>query len=438
MPHATDPFVLPPTLSSICSSLLRLADQFGLLLTIHITECQSQTFFWSNGLADFQQSCMHSILRITLWSTKKEMGQATIFHLTESAAIAAFHQARNNLVLHENRWKIFQRFCEHEKQLPPPTTLETLGEFHDWHFLISKMGLEHKRFFQEKIPNTLQSKIKIQQEKHWLCRSDGSFYESQFWRATLQATSQVRPQAKFIQYQDGATFFEQWHPTMNALITNLYAQLANRLSISQINHRDQQKRVGPSQLNVSQLFWVDTEIFAGLLRLYLQQPSHRRQLIHTASRLRLASLEGHKDYQPFHSIGTLYPSVSILEESAVDLDEPEDLTGAHFLYSLPTLLSEDEISSPPLLHMDEKVPPLILSGYQHLYHSEQMDCYFLLVRDCCHPTSFKQMHTGWIHGRISKIFSSIICGWGENRTVTEPHSTTFCVTAPAYLLIELG
>ncbi|WP_258073324.1 hypothetical protein [Brevibacillus laterosporus] len=52
MPHVTDPFVITPTLSSICSSLLRLADQFGLLLIIHITECQSQTFSWSNGLAD--------------------------------------------------------------------------------------------------------------------------------------------------------------------------------------------------------------------------------------------------------------------------------------------------------------------------------------------------------------------------------------------------
>ncbi|MBG9788326.1 MULTISPECIES: hypothetical protein [Brevibacillus] len=437
MPHITDPFVITPTLSSICSSLLRLADQFGLLLIIHITECQSQTFSWSNGLADSGQSCMHSVLHITLWSTKKEMGQAITLHLTESAAITAFHQARKNLTLHDNRWRVFQQFCQHEKQLPPPSTLEQLGEFRDWHFLISKMGLEHKRFFQEKIPYKLRSQIKIQQEKQWLCRSDGSFYQSQFWRVTLETTSQFNPHTRLIQYQDGATFFEHWRPAMNELITNLYKQMANRLSTSRENHGHHQQIVTPSSMEVSSPFWVDTEIFAGLLRLYLQQPSYRRQWLPATSRLRLTHLEGHSCYQPFHYIGTLYPSVTLLGESVIDMNEPEDLTGAHLLYSLPTLLSGDDFPS-PLLHIDEKVPSLILSGYHHLYHSKPMDSYFLLVQDCYKLPSLQQMPTGWIHGRINKIFSSIICGWGANRTVTEPHSTQFCVTAPSYLLLELG
>ncbi|QDX95221.1 hypothetical protein EEL30_24740 [Brevibacillus laterosporus] len=443
MTHATDLLAITPTLSSICSSLLRLADQFGLLLSIHITEHQSQTFSWSNGLADRQQSLIQATLHITVWSTRKEMGQATTLHLTESAAVAAFHQARISLALNENGWRTFQQFCRCEKQLPPPTSMEQLGEYRDWHLFISKMGLEHKRFFREKMPYKLQSQIIMQQEKQLLCRSDGSIYQSQFWRVTLQATFQSNSQTRPIHYQDGATFFEIWHPGMNEIIIDFYEQMANRLSICHVQFQPSHiinrihTTLALSSCEVSTPLWIDTEIFAVLLHLFLQQPPELRQSLPSASRLRLSHLEGHICYQPFHSIGTLYPSVTLRGDSVLDMEKQEALRGAHLLFSLPTLICKDGLPTSSI-HIHDKAPSYIMSGYHQLYQSKSMDSYFLLARNSFDLTTLQQVQPNWLRGRLSMIFSSIICGWGTNRTVIEPHSLDFCVTAPSYLLIDIG
>lgn len=435
MTHATDLLAITPTLSSICSSLLRLADQFGLLLSIHIIEHESQTFSWGNGLADNQQSLIQPTLHITVWSTRKEMGQATTLHLTESAAVAAFHQARISLALHENGWRTFQQFCRHEKQLPPPTSMEQLGEYRDWHLFISKMGLEYKRFYREKMPYKLRSQIKMQKEKQLLCRSDGSIYQSQFWRVTLQATCQLNSQTRPIHYQDGATFFEIWHPGMNELITDFYEQMAKRLSTchvqsqpSHIINRVHHTTLALSSCEVSTPLWMDTEIFAVLLHLFLQQPSDLRQL-------RLSHLEGHICYQPFHSIGTLYPSVTLLGDSALDMERQEALRGAHLLFSLPTLIFEDGLPTSSI-HINEKAPSYIMSGYHHLYQSKSMDSYFLLARHSFDLTTLQQVQPNWLRGRLSMIFSSIICGWGTNRTGLGCFSLLFGRGECTFLLSE--
>lgn len=435
-----------PSIASMEETVFKLADTYGLYAYVYQTIRKWNRYIWSDGSFHERKNGTNDYMMITLQSPEGLVGQAFCEGGSQAAMVSAFHLARRQLRKDEYTLQLIRQLEKVERKLPPllmpadhlpqelPKPAYPLFE------------TQHQKILQH-LPNTsLTSTIEVVREYIHTLRSDGTAHSVAIGR--LIANHQLFDGEKSHHLIAGYSSDTDEPLLIDPVLVSLAEQFARHQARFTPSKQSCER---PEHVHTNSYLLMDASILARFIFAALQisadgEPEHARNQLHALP------LEGTPGFTPLHPLGFLLPPGPLLTQSGIQpgfhhfYQKLPFLCGGHFSLHLPILATDDQISAQPeeIIRqlqtkglVDEEAVN-VLEGIDSFHFDAETASYALLPKyshKYFDGLSSRQSPF-WIYGRLDKLLSSAIGGFGPIQLEHDPNHPYWTVGVPAYAFLS--